>query len=121
MNTKRISVKFAENNNSFKVGFGQVHTLRGEDGKSAYDIAVENGFEGTEAEWLASLHGKDGATFTPSVSEDGVISWTNDKGLPNPAPVNLVKAVLAALGGDETHGDTTSELGKAILNKMILA
>ena len=29
-------------------------------GKSAYDIAVENGFTGTEAEWLESLKGKDG-------------------------------------------------------------
>ena len=27
---------------------------------SAYDIAVKNGFVGTEQEWLASLHGKDG-------------------------------------------------------------
>lgn len=33
----------------------------GADGKSAYEIAVENGFEGTEAEWLASLKGADGA------------------------------------------------------------
>jgi len=32
----------------------------GENGKSAYEIAVENGFEGTEEEWLASLSGKDG-------------------------------------------------------------
>ncbi|NLL56779.1 MAG: trypsin-like serine protease [Clostridiales bacterium] len=30
------------------------------EGKSAYDIAVEEGFVGTEAEWLASLKGKDG-------------------------------------------------------------
>lgn len=33
--------------------------------------------------------GEDGATFTPSVSTDGVISWTNDKGLPNPPSVNI--------------------------------
>lgn len=32
----------------------------GEDGKSAYQIAVDNGFEGTEAEWLASLQGSPG-------------------------------------------------------------
>jgi len=31
-----------------------------EDGKSAYEIAIENGFEGSEAEWLESLKGKDG-------------------------------------------------------------
>lgn len=30
-------------------------------GKSAYDLAVENGFTGTEAEWLESLKGADGA------------------------------------------------------------
>lgn len=29
----------------------------GADGKSAYEIALENGFEGTEAEWLESLRG----------------------------------------------------------------
>lgn len=33
--------------------------------------------------------GSTGATFTPSVSPDGVISWTNDKDLPNPDPVNI--------------------------------
>lgn len=33
--------------------------------------------------------GENGATFTPSVSEEGVISWTNDKSLPNPDPVNI--------------------------------
>ncbi|MDE7345436.1 MAG: hypothetical protein K2N48_01700 [Muribaculaceae bacterium] len=33
----------------------------GQDGKSAYDIAVENGFTGTESDWLDSLKGVDGA------------------------------------------------------------
>lgn len=33
--------------------------------------------------------GKDGATFTPYVSEDGILSWTNDRELPNPEPVNI--------------------------------
>ena len=31
--------------------------------KSAYDIAVENGFVGTEAEWLESLKGEDGKSL----------------------------------------------------------
>jgi hypothetical protein len=48
--------------------------------------------------------GADGATFIPSVSENGVISWTNDKYLENPPPVDLVAAVLAALpNGDEVE------------------
>ena len=33
--------------------------------------------------------GENGATFTPRVSAEGVISWTNDKGLANPTPVNI--------------------------------
>ena len=32
------------------------------DGKSAYEIAKENGYTGTEQEWLNSLKGQDGAT-----------------------------------------------------------
>jgi hypothetical protein len=33
----------------------------GTPGKSAYEVAVDNGFVGTEADWLASLVGADGA------------------------------------------------------------
>ena len=32
----------------------------GSNGKSAYEIALDNGFNGTESEWLDSLKGKDG-------------------------------------------------------------
>lgn len=45
--------------------------------------------------------GKDGVTFTPSVSTSGVISWSNDGGRDNPEPVDLVQAVLAALPNAE--------------------
>ena len=33
---------------------------KGKDGKSAFEIAIEHGFVGTEAEWLKSLKGVDG-------------------------------------------------------------
>lgn len=33
--------------------------------------------------------GFDGATFTPSVNSDSVLSWTNNKGKPNPPAVNI--------------------------------
>ena len=41
--------------------------------------------------WLSqgTLKGETGTTFTPSVSEEGVISWTNDGELPNPEPRNI--------------------------------
>ena len=34
--------------------------IKGKDGKSAYQIAVDKGFVGTEEEWLASLQGEPG-------------------------------------------------------------
>jgi len=46
---------------------------KGKDGKSAYQIATENGFIGTEEEWLESLKGidgKDGADGAPG--QDGI-------------------------------------------------
>ena len=61
----------------------------GTNGKSAYEIAVDNGFVGTETEWLESLNGKQGATFTPYVSSSGELSWTNDADKKNPATVNI--------------------------------
>ena len=36
--------------------------VQGIEGKSAYEVAVENGFVGTEAQWLLSLVGDTGAT-----------------------------------------------------------
>lgn len=33
--------------------------------------------------------GKDGAIFTPSISADGILSWTNDQGLSNPEPMKI--------------------------------
>lgn len=36
------------------------------------------------------LHdGQNGATFYPAVSADGILSWTNNRGLENPAPVRI--------------------------------
>ncbi len=35
------------------------------------------------------VNGVDGATFTPSVSSDGVLSWTNNGNLANPPNVNI--------------------------------
>lgn len=46
--------------------------------------------------------GRDGATFTPSVASDGTLSWTNNKSLPNPTPVNI----KGAKGDKGEKGDT---------------
>lgn len=43
-------------------GQGGVYSRYDWRGYSAYEIAVQHGYTGTEEEWLASLHGADGAT-----------------------------------------------------------
>lgn len=47
--------------------------------------------------------GENGATFTPHVTEDGLLSWENDKGLDNPAPVNI-KGPQGEPGKDGAQG-----------------
>jgi len=47
----------------------------GINGKSAYEIAVENGFEGTVDQWLSSLNGEDGYDGAP-----GATGAKGDKG-----------------------------------------
>lgn len=42
--------------------------------------------------WVAIIsghNGEDGATFIPTVDDDGYISWENNKSLPNPATKNI--------------------------------
>lgn len=50
----------------FKSGTGT--GADGKDGKSAYQIAKEKGFDGTEAEWLASLKGTNGTNGTDGIT-----------------------------------------------------
>lgn len=45
--------------------------------------------------------GDTGARYTPIVSGDGVLSWTNNGDLENPDPFNVVSAVLSALPAAE--------------------
>lgn len=49
----------------------------------------------------------DGATFIPSISNEGVLSWTNNGGLENPATVNIrgQKGDTGATGADGAKGD----------------
>ena len=53
---------------ALEANIGGVSMLRGADGKSAYEIAVQNGYTGTETEWLASLKG-DAFTFSDFTDE----------------------------------------------------
>ena len=61
--------------------------------------------------------GQNGATFYPDVSADGIISWTNDRDLPNPEPVNI-KGEKGEKGNDGTifTPDETLSLKDGVLS-----
>lgn len=61
-NQQNINVPFSEVGGQFSADFGETSVIH---------------------------DGQNGATFIPSVSTEGVISWTNDRELPNPDPVNI--------------------------------
>lgn len=61
-NQQNINIPFSESGGQFNANFGETSVLH---------------------------DGQNGATFIPSVSAEGVISWINDRELPNPPPVNI--------------------------------
>ncbi|MBR1943740.1 hypothetical protein IJ843_08410, partial [bacterium] len=55
--------------------------LDGANGKSAYEVAKENGFKGTEKEWLKSLEGKDGRGISSTnINDKGELTITYTDG-----------------------------------------
>ena len=59
--------------------------------KDAEDIAqgVRDDADSGKFDGEVGPIGPQGYTYTPAVSERGVISWANNGGLPNPSPVNI--------------------------------
>ena len=68
-----------------KTGTTTAEIKNGKDGAPGKDGT--NGAPGTPG--TNGTDGKDGTTFTPSVSAAGDLSWTNDGGKANPAPINI--------------------------------
>lgn len=108
----------------------------GKDGKSAYQIALDNGFEGTEQEWLDSLKGEKGEPGEKgekgdkgdtgeqgAQGEKGETGATGEQGEPGedgaPATINGVNTLtLKAQDGVKAiqEGDTLTLSGKDILD-----
>ena len=57
-----------------------------------------------------------GVTFVPAVSPDGVLSWSNDGGQPNPVPVNI-----KGPAGDPGPAYTLTEADKTELVAAVVA
>lgn len=50
---------------------------KGDPGKSAYEIAVDNGYSGTETEWLTALKGDKGDPGAPGINGKDGVNGTN--------------------------------------------
>lgn len=96
-------VGLEQDTNQFKIGNG-VSTwsslpyggLRGEPGLSAYTIAVENGFTGTESQWLTSLIGPQGATG--AMGPQGPIGETGPTGPQGPQGLQGIQGIQGEIG-----------------------
>ncbi|WP_406245909.1 hypothetical protein ACI7YT_12775 [Microbacterium sp. M] len=113
----------------------------GADGASAYEVAVANGFVGTETEWLASLvgaqgePGADGAPGTPGEpgadGAPGTTSWNGLTDLPTSFPpsahtqaISTVTGLQDALDAKADFDDipsTPAEIGAATAAQGALA
>lgn len=56
-------------------GADGINGTNGNDGKSAYQIAVDNGFGGTEQEWIESLKGQNGSNGVSPTIDPGTKHW----------------------------------------------
>lgn len=87
---------------------------RGADGKSAYEVALQNGFTGTEADWLTSLKGQKGDAGEPGATgakgdpgekgERGEKGEKGDAGTPGKDGVNGKDGTNGGDGKDGADG-----------------
>lgn len=93
-------------------------------GYSAYEIAVKNGFEGTEAQWLESLKGADGQTTHVNGVEqkDGAVTITGENiavSHTDQRTLAELAAMLDALVQAITVTDTSVNIGGRFLDNAL--
>lgn len=96
----------------------------GNDGLSAYEIAVKNGYIGTETEWLSSLKGDKGDTGDQGLQgiqgEKGDVGEQGPQGIQgeqgpqgekgDPATAKIIETTLLSTGWNEKQYTLTSDL-----------
>ena len=90
------------NTNDIKGGFHQVETISQRDnipeeckldGMYCYvknDPENHNMYQLKDGIWINVKLEINSKIYTPHMSEDGTLTWTNDAGMPNPDPINLM-------------------------------
>lgn len=81
----------------------------GANGLSAYDVAVVNGFAGTESEWLASLHGVKGDQGDDGIAGMATVTYSGSAypARPVATTVMYIGPVAPTIGGanNAVNGD----------------
>lgn len=99
-----LTITDAEGSNTItlKNGTNGLNGTNGQNGKSAYEIAVEQGFVGSEQEWLESLKGQDG--------QDGIVmDAPSDGKLYGRMNANWVEVTGSGGGGGITDAPADSK------------
>lgn len=97
---------------------------QGEDGKSAYEIAKEHGFTGSEAEWLESLKGAGGDKHYVHKQETASDVWEVTHNLGKEPAVTIIDSAGTEVIGEVEHVSLSKCIlrfegafsGKAIFN-----
>lgn len=97
----RLCVNFSESPQQFCPKFADLTPINGKDGKSAYEIAVDNGFAGTEEEWLESLQ----ADVDPELIQAAVNEYLEKN--PPESGVNFTPDETLTLEGGTLSVNTT--------------
>lgn len=87
---------------------------KGENGLSAYEIAVKNGFEGTEEEWLSSLKGTNGTNGLDGEDASSItVNELYDESVKNGYSGTFLDFVKEYLSSDES---LSYQMNESLLN-----
>ena len=102
--------------NDGKNGTNGINGANGEDGLSAYQVAVQNGFVGTQPQWIASLKGAKGDSGT-----NGNNGWSPNFRLVSSGDDSVLE-LFEWIGGTGTKPTTTGYLsGTGIVSNILNA
>lgn len=102
----------------------QLELLKGRDGKTSYEIALENGFSGTEVEWLASLQGPGGKSAYELAVQAGyqgtLEEWLNESAVAIDDLQTQIDALQTQLDGLKVYDPAGSWNGVPAVDTVIL-
>ena len=83
--------------------------------QTAYDVAVKNGFVGTEQEWLKSLQGSNGKDGESPTIEEIFASWKQQSGNEDKSFDEFLKEYLTV---DYNEGNNTKQIAENLTSSV---